>query len=165
MTTMAAALLGMGYLGAVDEPLWWFGGTVVVFAFGFGLAATPGTSLIIAGLPEDRRTLSAAVNDVTREVGGALGGAIAASVLLASYSSTVGDLGGLPDQAADRAQEGFVQAMEVAQRLPAAERDRLIEAARNAFADGYSVALVIAAAVLVLGAVALLLRAGRGERA
>ena len=66
-----------------------------MFGAGFGLAVTPGTQLIIDGLPADRRTLSAAVNDVTREVGGALGGAVAASVLIGVYG---GDLvtAGLP---------------------------------------------------------------------
>ncbi|MCQ7029853.1 hypothetical protein MRO55_25440, partial [Escherichia coli] len=69
-----------------EQSLWVFAATLVLFGFGFGLAITPGTTLIIGGLPSDRRTLSAAVNDVTREVGGALGGAVAASVSLAIYA-------------------------------------------------------------------------------
>lgn len=152
MLAMAAALVGMGVLGPLDATLWWFAGCVVVFAFGFGLAATPGTSLIIGGLPEDRRTLSAAVNDVTREVGGALGGAIAASVLLVAYGVRVDDVQGLPSEAADRAGEGFAQAIGVAQGLPRELGARLAAAARDAFADGYMIALFIAAGVLVAGA-------------
>ncbi len=63
------------------SPLRQFAAALLVFGVGFGLALTPGTALVIDGLPADRRTLAAAVNDVTREVGGALGGAVAASVL------------------------------------------------------------------------------------
>lgn len=165
MLLMGAALAVMAGLGSGDGPLWWFGAAVVLFALGFGLAATPGTSLIIGGLPEDRRTLSAAVNDVTREVGGALGGALAATVLLASYAGQVGDVPGLPDQAAERAEEGFVQAVTTAAALPTGTGQELVRAAREAFADGYSTALLLAVGVLVVGAVLTLLGArGRPGR-
>jgi EmrB/QacA subfamily drug resistance transporter len=164
MLLMAAALAGMAALAPADRTLWWFGAAVVLFAFGFGLAATPGTSLIIGGLPEDRRTLSAAVNDVTREVGGALGGALAATVLLSAYAGQVGDLPGLPAEASERAGEGFAQAVSIAPELSPELGRRLVAAARDAFADGYSTALLLAAGVLVVGAVLTVVGARRGAR-
>jgi hypothetical protein len=54
-----------------------------------GLALPAGTALIIDGLPADRRTLSSAVNDVTREVGSAVGAAAFGSLLLTVYRGQV----------------------------------------------------------------------------
>jgi EmrB/QacA subfamily drug resistance transporter len=164
MVQMAAALGLMAWFGLDEHSLWWFAAAVVLFAFGFGLTGTPGTSLIIDGLPEDRRTLSAAVNDVTREVGGALGGAIAASVLLAAYAGQVRDVPGLPSEAADVAGEGFVQAVTVARDLPPDVGRQLVEAARDAFSNGYATSLGIAAGALVVGAVLTLVGARAGRR-
>lgn len=79
-----AALLGLGTL---------------VFGVGFGMGITPGTELIIAGLPAERRSVASAVNDVTREVGGVLGIAVLSSILVSFYRSDIAPaLSGLPDQ-------------------------------------------------------------------
>ena len=153
MAQMGLALGAMALQADGGTSLWWFAATTVVLAFGFGLAVTPGTSLIIGGLPEDRRTLSAAVNDVTREVGGALGSAVAASVLLAVYGARLDDLGGLPGPVADVADEGFVQAAGAAGQLPPREGGQLLSTATDAFGDGFGTALWVAAGVLLLGAV------------
>jgi EmrB/QacA subfamily drug resistance transporter len=148
-----------------DGPYWQFAVTLSVFGFGFGLAVTPGTVLIIDGLPEDRRTLSAAVNDVTREVGGALGGAVLASVLVAVYADRIaGATGGLPPDAAAVAGEGAAQALGIAQQLGPGGA-ALAEAARDAFTDGYALALSVGAVVLLLGAVVTGLVAPRRVRA
>jgi EmrB/QacA subfamily drug resistance transporter len=136
-----------------EQPMWVFAGTLVLFGAAFGLAITPGTSLIIDGLPEDRRTLSAAVNDVTREVGGALGGAIAASVLLAVYEDRLSPAtAALPAPAAAAARDGVTQALEVSTRL-GADGQALASAALSSFSDGYGAALWLAAAVMAVGAV------------
>ncbi|WP_139983451.1 MFS transporter [Nocardioides litoris] len=154
MAQMGLALGAVALQADGETSLWWFAATVVVLSFGFGLAVTPGTSLIIGGLPEDRRTLSAAVNDVTREVGGALGSAVAASVLLAVYGARLDGLTGLPGPVAAAAEAGFVQAAGAAGELPPREGARLLSTATDAFGDGFATALWMAAAVLVLGAVA-----------
>ncbi len=148
-----AGALALFALLAGDYVFWQFAIVLAVFGFGFGLALTPGTELIISGLPADRRTLSAAVNDVTREMGGALGGSVAASVLLAVYAGDiVSATGGLPGPAADAAQEGIAQALAIAAEFgPGAPG--LAAVARQAFTDGYALALFVAATALVLAAV------------
>lgn len=154
MTQMAIAFLGFAWQGDGDQPMWVFGATLVVLGFGFGLAITPGTTLIIGGLPEDRRTLAAAVNDVTREVGGALGGAVAASVLLAVYADELS--AGLreatvPPSAVDTAEDGVANALGAASTI-GPQGPLLAQEAISAFSAGYAAALVMAAATLLLGA-------------
>jgi EmrB/QacA subfamily drug resistance transporter len=157
---MAVAFLLFGLAG--DAPYWQLGPVIVVFGFGLGLSITPGTQLIIDGLPADRRTLSAAVNDVTREVGGVLGGAVAASVLVAVYGRDLVTTG-LPPQAAEAAEEGVGAALAIAGSL-GPQGAELVASARDAFTAGYSVVMLVATAALVLGAVlTALLAPGRPE--
>lgn len=154
MAQMAVAFAAFALQAGGEQPLWIFAITLVVLGFGFGLAITPGTTLIIGGLPADRRTLSAAVNDVTREVGGALGGAVAASVLLAIYG---GELrAGLtesrvPAAAVTAAEDGVAQAVGTSREL-GANGSELATVALNAFASGYGAALWVAASALLIGA-------------
>lgn len=149
MGQMATAFVLFAQLG--DGPYWRFAVTLVVFGFGFGLAITPGTQLIIDGLPADRRTLSAAVNDVTREVGGALGGAVAASVLVAVYGARL-TTAGVPAPAAEVAEDGIAGAVGVAGEL-GPQGAALVASAEDAFTSGYVAALLVGAVVLLVGAV------------
>jgi predicted MFS family arabinose efflux permease len=149
MGQMATAFVLFAQLG--DGPYWRFAVILVVFGFGFGLAITPGTQLIIDGLPADRRTLSAAVNDVTREVGAVLGGVVAGSVLVAVYGAEL-ETGGLPAPAARAAEDGVAAALGVADQL-GPQGAELVASATQSFTSGYSAALLVGAAVLLAGAV------------
>lgn len=125
---------------------------LVLFGAGFGLSATPGTTLIVDGLPAERRTVASAVNDVTREVGGALGGAVLGSALLAVYQDDVGRfVAGVPAPTADAARDGIAGALGVAGEL-GPDGSRLAEAATAAFTSGFQTAMLLGAAALLLGA-------------
>jgi hypothetical protein len=153
MGQMATALVLLAWQADGQTGLWQFACTLFVFGVGFGLALTPATTLIIEGLPADRRTLSAAVNDVTREVGGALGGAVAASVLLAVYGDEVLDVAaGLPTPAAAAAESGIAQALGVAGGLGPAGA-AVADGALHAFAAGDAASMLVGAAALFTGAV------------
>jgi EmrB/QacA subfamily drug resistance transporter len=153
MGQMAVALALLARQADGGAPLWQFAAALFVFGVGFGLALTPGTALVLDGLPSDRRTLASAVNDVTREVGGALGGAVAASVLLAVYGDHLRPvITGLPAPAATAAHSGVAQAIGVASELGPAGAS-IAEGARNAFGSGYGAAMLLGAGVLLSGAV------------
>jgi hypothetical protein len=126
---------------------------LLAFGVGFGLAVTPGTVLILEGLPAERRSVASAVNDLTREVGGVLGIAVLSSALLAAYrDSLAGSLPpGLPAPAGEVARQGAGAALGLAEGLGPAG-DGLVAAAQAAFADGFAVALWVAAAVLAVAA-------------
>lgn len=136
---------------------------LVVFGFGFGLAITPGTVLIIEGLPAERRSVSSAVNDITREVGGVLGIAVLSSVLISTYRSDIATtLASLPAQVASPAREGASTALGIASAL-GADGSTLADAARMAFAAGLSAALWLGAAVLAVTALVTWAVAPRGR--
>ena len=54
---------------------------------GMGLAGAPATESIMGALPRDRAGIGSAVNDTTRELGGALGVAIVGSIVSSLYSN------------------------------------------------------------------------------
>jgi EmrB/QacA subfamily drug resistance transporter len=160
---LAAMALGFAVLastvGGADPSgalvRWWLPAAgLVVFGFGFGLAITPGTVLIIDGLPDDRRSVASAVNDITREVGGVLGIAILSSVLISVYRDDIaGALTALPPPVREPALDGAGGALGVAAGL-GAEGAALAEAARSAFAAGLAAALWVGAGVLAVAAAA-----------
>ena len=78
------ALLGTG-LGIMsqldgDSTYWHFLGGLFVFGFGMALTSTPSTTAIVTSLPRAKQGVGSAVNDVSRELGSALGIAILGSL-------------------------------------------------------------------------------------
>jgi len=53
---------------------------------GMGFAGAPATESIMGSLPPDRANTGSAVNDTTRELGGALGVAIVGSIMSSLYA-------------------------------------------------------------------------------
>jgi len=62
---------------------------------GMGLAGAPATESIMSSLPPERANIGSALNDTTRELGGALGIAIVGSIMSSLYATRLAD--GLPD--------------------------------------------------------------------
>lgn len=128
---------------------------LVVFAAGMALAGTPATTAITESLPPSKQGVASAVNDTARELGSALGIAILGSTLNAQYRSSMADaVSGLPARAAEHIQGSiaFTQSGQLHRLGPAASR--VVSEAEQAFVDGSSAALVIAAAVVAVIAVA-----------
>ena len=97
----------------------------------------PATDAVMGALPVGKAGVGSAVNDTTRQVGGALGVAILGSILSSAYGSRLGDLapGGVPDVARD----GLAGALGVAGQLPG-EAGRVFAAqATEAFVHGMDV--------------------------
>ncbi|TWS22293.1 MFS transporter [Tsukamurella sputi] len=70
---------------------------MAVIAVGLGLLQGPATTSVMTSVPADEAGAGSAVNDTTREVGGALGVAILGSVVAHLYSAKVtDDLGRVP---------------------------------------------------------------------
>jgi predicted MFS family arabinose efflux permease len=126
-----------------------------LFGLAMGLTMAPATESIMGSIPPARAGVGSAVNDTTRQMGGALGVAILGSVAATHYMSRVGGLGLAPADAST-AKESIGAALQLARRLPPAAAVRLADAARAGFTDGIRLATfvgavaVIAAAVLVV---------------
>ena len=151
VSTVGAGCMGAGLLvlgEAADHGYPMYAAGLVVTAFGMGLALAAGTTLIIDGLPADRRTLSSAVNDVTREIGAAIGAAVFGSLLLTVYRDHVEpSLGGMPPEAADDARDGMGGALAVAPGTwPSSSA--LVPAADIGFTEGFQTSMQVGAGIL-----------------
>jgi EmrB/QacA subfamily drug resistance transporter len=159
LVLMAGGFLVTSRVG-IDLNYWLFLTGIVLFAAGMGLAGTPATTAITESLPPAKQGVASAVNDTARELGSALGIALLGSVLNQQYRANVADaVLGLPPQIAAGVQHSvaFTQSSALAQAGEAGAR--LATAARHAFVDGVSGAVLVAAAVLVVAAVGVFLRA------
>ena len=124
-----------------------------VIAIGIGLAATPATDAIMGALPKDKFGVGSAVNDTTRELGGALGVAILGSAFASSYGSAVSAaVSGLPKDLASAAQDSLAAASGVAEQLGGAAGDGLLLAAQTAFVDAMRFTSIIGIGVALVGA-------------
>ena len=103
----------------------------------------------------------AAVNQVARQVGGALGVAIVGSVFAAVYAAEVSDDSGVPDAAT----ESIEEAADVASRLPGAARVDLLNDAIAGFDVAARWGLAICLAVILLAAAAAALGLSRASPA
>ena len=80
---MSRATISSGY-GLVAVVL-------VVLGLGMGIAMAPATDSIMGSLPLAKAGVGSAVNDTTREIGGALGVAVLGSLTASAYSSHLSD--------------------------------------------------------------------------
>jgi len=114
-------------------------------------------------LPADKQGVASALNDTSREVGGALGVALLGSALSAGYRSAIGPaVEGLPDELADPAREGIGNAFTVAGRA-GARAPEIVDAAQRAFVDGWVHSMWIGVAIAGVALVHLIVRGPRSS--
>jgi EmrB/QacA subfamily drug resistance transporter len=148
---VSAAGVGSGYALL-------FAGLVLLGA-GAALATTPATTAIVSSLPQSKQGVASAVNDLAREVGGALGIAVLGSALTDRYQAGTGDaVAQLPPQLAHHAQDALPAALAIAERL-GPRGGELAAQAQGAFVDGLGLAMWIAAAAVAIAAGLVLWRA------
>jgi len=158
---VVAGLAGLGGLLAAtlgwsaDMPylplgLWFF-----ALALAMGWVMAPATDSVMGSVPEEKAGVGSAMNDVTRQVAGALGTAVVGSLVSSLYASRVADsAAALPDAARTAAQDSIGQANAVATTLPASEAAQLTHAAADAFTSALGLGFTAAAVCALLGAVA-----------
>nr|BFF16516.1 hypothetical protein GCM10025730_00370 [Promicromonospora thailandica] len=120
---------------------------LIVLGLGTGLAMTPSTEAITSALPDRQQGVASAINDLTRELGAALGIALLGGLLTAGYQSAIAPrLEGLPGHLARAANEGVANAFVAGQSAgPFAER--LMSAAADAFVTGWQQAMWVGVAL------------------
>lgn len=138
---------------------------LLVISSGFGLCTAPTTSAIMTAAPDAKQGVASAVNDATREVGGALGIAMAGSILASSYSHAIGPaLTPFPEPIRGPASDSLAQALAVADRL-GPQGQQLAEASKTAFVDAVNSSYLMMAAIVGVAAIVIPLFApGRDGR-
>jgi EmrB/QacA subfamily drug resistance transporter len=160
---MAAGFVVLSFLGT-RFSYWHFAAGLVVFAGGMGLAGTPATTAITSSLPEARQGIASAVNDTSRELGGALGIAVLGSLLNDRYRTQIASATHhLPPAAAGHAKASIAFVEQAAPHFGAAGR-MLAAHAEHAYVSGLSLALLAGAGILAVTAMLVLRRAPRTER-
>ena len=160
---MTAGFVVLSFLGT-RFSYWHFAAGLVVFAAGMGLAGTPATTAITSSLPEARQGIASAVNDTSRELGGALGIAVLGSLLNDRYRTQIAPATQhLPPAAAGHAKASIAFVEQAAPHFGTAGR-ALAAHAEHAYVSGLSLALLVGAGILAVTALLVALRAPRSER-
>lgn len=134
--------------------------SLVVTAAGMGMVTAPSTGAIVTSLPLNKAGVGSAVNDTTRELGGALGVAVVGSILASVYRSDIAPrIVGLP-VSAHAATASLGSALQAANTLPRSSGLVLASAARESYVHAFdlTITVTVVVALLASGLVAWLLR-------
>ena len=129
---------------------------MVVLAMGMALVMAPATEAIMGSLPPAKAGVGSAVNDTTRELGGALGVAVLGSLLSSAYAANVAaglDGTPAPDEVKAAAGESLGVAISVANQIGGEAGQRLTAVAQAGFLDAMGTSLLVAAAVAGVGSI------------
>ena len=151
------AIVGIGMvlmaLIGVDTPYLVLVVGMVLLSAGMAIVAAPATSGIMNAVPMSKAGVGSAVNDTTRELGGALGIAVFGSIVNSAYRANI-DLSGLglsPSEAAE-AEESIGGAAATATTAAGDVGPNLVERAASAFTDAFNLASIISAVIVVASA-------------
>jgi EmrB/QacA subfamily drug resistance transporter len=146
---------------------------LIVISGGMALTMAPATESVMGSLPLAKAGVGSAVNDTTRQVGGALGVAVLGSVLASVYSGRISDVfagSGAPEAAVEASKSSIGAVPGVVEQLTANGfgelASQLRDAADEAFVQGVHWNVVVAALVIFAGAgvvIAFLPARGREE--
>jgi EmrB/QacA subfamily drug resistance transporter len=157
---------GFAILATLDSgsPYWHFLAGLLPFGAGMALSGAPATTAIVASLPREKQGVASAVNDLSRELGGALGIAVLGSVMNTVYRDQVASsTRHLPPALAGKATGSLAAAQQIGERFGTAGAG-LVSKAEDAFMHGFSLSLTVGAIILSLGAAFIAVRApGRAE--
>jgi EmrB/QacA subfamily drug resistance transporter len=156
LTIMTTSLLAVNLLDERSSTIFVI---VVTMLLGLGMAniMAPATDSIMGSLPRAKAGVGSAVNDTTRQMGGAVGVAVLGSLLASRYSSSISDKLGavLPHRLFDLVDNNVGQAVSVAHQAPQAHAftAQIVAAANTSFVQGLHLAFTVAACVTTIAAI------------
>lgn len=150
-------LISAGFLWVrvleVNSPYWDMMWPLLVVSVGIGFCTAPTTSAIMTAVPDEKQGVASAVNDTTREVGAALGIALAGSILAARYGDAVTTrLSSFPEPVRGPASHSLAQALDIAKTL-GPQGGQLAELSRAAFLQAMESSFLVLALIVTVAAV------------
>ncbi|WP_238156580.1 MFS transporter [Kribbella sp. VKM Ac-2571] len=146
---LAAIGLALAALTTIKQdtgyPL--LGAALLVVGAGAGFSFTVTADVILAAVPKEEAGAASAVSETAYELGAALGIALLGSIVTGVYRDFTGPAG-----TPAAAHESLGGAVEAAAQLPSQAGAQLLDAARQSFAHGVSIAAGVGAAVLLITA-------------
>ena len=129
---------------------------LITMLMGVGMAnvMAPCTDSIMGSLPRAKAGVGSAVNDTTRQMGGAVGVAVFGSLMASHFTKTMANsLGGVvPADVLSRLGDNVGQAISVAPSTGAATA-QIIDSAKTSFVSGLHIVGLVGAGVVLLAAV------------
>jgi len=149
LTGLSLVVTGMLLLSTIasDSPYPIVIGYFMVMAAGMGMTMAPATEAVMGSLPRAKAGVGSAINDTTRQVGGALGVAVIGTIVSSVYSARILDLGAVFDLTSGQVAQAE-SSLGGAQSLAASLGDQagaFAAAASDGFVDALSIGLRIAA--------------------
>lgn len=130
------------------------GAASLIFGAG-GIIMTVATAVIMNSISTEQAGHGSTINQLTRQLGAALGVAILGSAFAAIYSTRVDD--NLNNVISSNEQvvaaQSFANAIDIAQTQGSAAGAQIMQAATNAFLSGFQVAFGVAAALVMITSV------------
>lgn len=161
VTFTGLMLISAGFLWLrvleVGSPYWDMMWPLLVVSTGIGFCTAPSTSAIMVAVPDEKQGVASAVNDTTREVGAALGIALAGSILAARYGQVLRpQLAAFPESIREPASNSLAQALNITKHL-GPQGTQLADISRAAFLQAMEssvlvLAIIIAVAAALIGA-------------
>jgi DHA2 family multidrug resistance protein-like MFS transporter len=151
MTSLAIGLVMLSTISA-DTSTLQFIATIFFFGLAGGLGLVPLTDLVMSSVPPAEAGVASAVNDVSRELGAALGVAAIGSVVSGAYRSNIehGLAGNMPAEVIHQAGDGLGVATVLAHSLPAEAAGHLLSVANAGFVDAIGTGFLLSAALLAV---------------
>ena len=144
-----ASLHGLNPHSTYPEFAW----PTLILATGIGMCTAPTTSAIMGAVPDERQGVASAVNDTSREMGGALGIAVAGSILAGRYSHELAPrLADFPAAVHVPATDSLAKAVELAGKLGPQGR-QLAEVSKTAFLTAMHASTITMAVIVSLAAI------------
>jgi EmrB/QacA subfamily drug resistance transporter len=157
LVVVAILLTSIG-LWDVDTADWAIVATLFVLALAMANVMAPATDAVMGAVPEAKAGVGSAMNDLVRQLGGALGVAVIGSVMNTVYRDRMTDaVAGLPAELASAARDSVGAATTIAAQVGGAAGEALGAVARASFVDALGVAAPVAA-VIALGTAGLVAR-------
>ncbi len=149
-----AAAMGLFTFAGTDTSYIEIVPVVMVMAAGMSLAIPSMTGSIMSSVPLGKAGVGSAMNDTTRELGGALGVAVLGSLVAGRYDSQLASsLASLPESFRGRAAESLAGALQAAREVGGPAGGRVAQDARDAYVSGMHLAALVAASIATLAAV------------
>ena len=137
---------------------WTVIGAMCLMSVGMGLTMAPATESVMGSLPREKAGVGSAVNDTTRQMGGALGVAIIGTLVASVYSSGISSVAsafGLSAAQTTEAKGSLGSALTIAADPNSGINDPagFAQAAKVHFVDGLSTGLRVGAVIVLIAAI------------
>ncbi|MGO9510154.1 MAG: MFS transporter [Mycobacterium sp.] len=125
----------------------------LVLSVGIGLITAPTTSAIMSAVPDNKQGVASAVNDAAREIGAALGIAVAGSILAARYTDRLlPQLAAFPEPVRGPASDSLAEALNMSNML-GPQGHQLAMASEIAFLHAMQTSVLVIAIIVAVAAV------------